>query len=599
MSTNKRKQLNILVIIIVGASAFAMLLLGVLFKPQSRKGLDMGEVEAINEGWVLRNYRGNDDKLVELPVKLKAEPDEVLLFMHRLPDGVYEDKVLMFDTKFQNVRVFIGELKVYENGVLNNQKLMRNSVPATNIVDLSYAQPGDIVSIYISSGYKSYSGAMSNVYIGSRGAVVSSILKKHAISFVMSLILVVLAIIFAIVLICLGNKYVDRGKTGYALGFIGIAALWLLLENPIMQLITNNSFGIYVSAVILLLLMPIIYMMYQFSLTNQKRYARIYEIGIYAFGINLLAAVIFQLLSVCDFATYTVAAKGLMICGLMAVTGMLYLSDELQTDKKLRINLYSNILLLAAVLLELILSRFGFYAAVDGLAFGLGLYIYLIILVIVAEKGIIYEIDKNIAKTAEDMEKEKVKAVKNINTGLIYRALALAAGKLKANNMSEGKLIYDTSIYMKCNIRATTDHAIVDFEEELEYIRAYLGIQSKRYPKLDITIEDKVTEFKVPYNTIEPLVENAIENGLLRVGEEGRFVLRSYERLDCFAIQIVDNGQGISPDKLFVSGVSAYRELKEILKDMCGAGIELKCKRDKGSIITVKIPKDGFVIKDE
>ena len=186
----------------------------------------------------------------------------------------------MFDTKFQNVRVFIGELKVYENGVLNNQKLMRNSVPATNIVDLSYAQPGDIVSIYISSGYKSYSGAMSNVYIGSRGAVVSSILKKHAISFVMSLILVVLAIIFAIVLICLGNKYVDRGKTGYALGFIGIAALWLLLENPIMQLITNNSFGIYVSAVILLLLMPIIYMMYQFSLTNQKRYARIYEIGI-------------------------------------------------------------------------------------------------------------------------------------------------------------------------------------------------------------------------------------------------------------------------------------------------------------------------------
>ena len=85
--------------------------------------------------------------------------------------------------------------------------------------------------------------------------------------------------------------------------------------------------------------------MYQFSLTNQKRYARIYEIGIYAFGINLLAAVIFQLLSVCDFATYTVAAKGLMICGLMAVTGMLYLSDELQTDKKLRINLYSNILL--------------------------------------------------------------------------------------------------------------------------------------------------------------------------------------------------------------------------------------------------------------
>ena len=74
-------------------------------------------------------------------------------------------------------------------------------------------------------------------------------------------------------------------------------------------------------------------------------------------------------------------------------------------------------------------------------------------------------------------------------------------------------------------------------------------------------------------------------------------MLRSYERLDCFAIQIVDNGPGIGPDKMF-TGKKQYKEIKKQLKTACGAAIEIKTKQDKGTILTVKVPKEGYIVKE-
>ena len=138
---------------------------------------------------------------------------------------------------------------------------------------------------------------------------------------------------------------------------------------------------------------------------------------------------------------------------------------------------------------------------------------------------------------------------------------------------------------------------MVSFSRELEYIKAYLGIQYKRNDNLEALVEDKVVDFDVPFNTIEPLVENAVVNGALKSENNGRIVVRSYERLDCFAIQIVDNGKGIGPDKKF-TGKQSFKTIKKRLGSMCGATVEIKNKPDKGTILTIKIPKDGYIIKE-
>ena len=64
-----------------------------------------------------------------------------------------------------------------------------------------------------------------------------------------------------------------------------------------------------------------------------------------------------------------------------------------------------------------------------------------------------------------------------------------------------------------------------------------------------------------------------------------------------FAIQIVDNGNGVSPVKKF-RAKQDFRGLQKQLKSSVGALIEVRTKPDKGTILTVKIPKQGYVIKE-
>jgi LytS/YehU family sensor histidine kinase len=307
--------------------------------------------------------------------------------------------------------------------------------------------------------------------------------------------------------------------------------------------------------------------------------------------------VVFQFLDVCDFNTYVVFVKVLITLGLVGLTGIMYLSDEGGSGRGVYSGFVANAVLTVGSILEAILSIFKFYSAYDGIVLQISIYIFLVLLVVTVEKGIISEMSQSAKIAINEIEQEKDMAIKNVNTDLIFKALAQAAGRLKANNMPEGKLVYDTSVYMKCNLRAAADRQLVPFKQELEYIKAYLGIQTKRFKDLDVSVEDKISNFKVPYNTIEPIVENSVENGALKSASSGRFVLRSYERLDCYAIQIVDNGPGISPEKEFYGNVD-YKTVKKRLKSECQAVVDVKCRPGKGMIITVKIPKDGYVIKE-
>jgi hypothetical protein len=593
----KLKQLNMLVLIIVGVSMLLMIILAFFMKPDNQKKIQGGKLTEFNSNWVIANYQDDASAVVNLPLKMDAPVGETVLLMHVVPENMTNDSVIAFQTEFQNVQVYIGDTMVYENGVMNNQKLMKNAVPCLNVVPLSGASAGDVISIYIQSGYKKYSGKLNSIYYGTSGDVSSWIIEQNGMAFVFSIVLLVVVILLGISLIVANDVKVDKRKSGYAFGFVLAVVLWSIFNNPMMQLVTKNTFGVYMTAMILLLVMPVLYLMYRRCGTTKKRFAQIYEIAIYVFGVNLLTGVVFQLLDVCDFATYVVFVKVLIVLALIGLTGIMYLSDEAVTENGVSVEFVANVVLTAGSLLEALLSIFKFYSSYDGIVLQISLYIFLVMLVVSVEKGIISEMSQSAEIAINEISQEKDMAVKNINTALIFKALAQAAGRLKANNMPEGKLVYDTSVYMKCNLRAATDRQLVPFKEELDYIRAYLGIQTKRFKDLDVTVEDKISNFKVPYNTIEPLVENSVENGALKSASAGRFVLRSYERLDCYAVQIVDNGPGISPDKEFCGNVD-YKTVKKRLKSECQAVVDVKCRSGKGMIITVKIPKDGYVIKE-
>ena len=596
MNEKKLRQLNILTLIAVLAGVICMVVFSFVLAPKERNRIGTDNLVKMNDRWVLKNYQGNDDKLITLPVSLDVKTGETVTIMSQVPDDVGSSSVLMFYTEFQNVIVMLNDNKIYSNGVLNDQKLLKNAVPCYNVVSLKQAKAGDVITIYMASAYKHYSGEIGSIYYGTAGGAVTELVKSDGISFVLGVTLLVVTILLFVSLIIIRDVEVDKKKAYYAFGFVLCAVLWVLSGNSLIQLMTGNNFAVYMSGSVLILLMPILYLMYQSCFAINSRFARIFEIGIYVYAINFLVGIVFQMLSVCDFAAYIIFTKALITFGIITLCVLMYLVGA-HKDKELKGNFVANVVIAASSILEAILSLFRFYEPYDGVVLQIGIYVFIVLLVIYVERTVIHEMNRQKDMAINSIGIEKEKAVKNINTAFIYSALNQVMTELKDKDREHSRMIYDASMYMKYNIDTLTITNMVSFSRELEYIKAYLGIQYKRNDNLEALVEDKVVDFDVPFNTIEPLVENAVVNGALKSGTNGRIVVRSYERLDCFAIQIVDNGKGIGPDKKF-TGKQSFKTIKKRLSSMCGATVEVKSKPDKGTILTIKIPKDGYIIKE-
>ena len=587
----------ILVVAVILMAIASAVLFTTKFSPMDENKITGADITDISTNWILRDYRGEADQLIDLPADIEAEPGETILIMHKVPDDVSETSVLLFETQFQNIVVTVGQEKVYSNGVLTNQTYMQNAVPCQNIISIGTAKPGDIVSIYIASAYGKYSGSIGSIYYGTKGDAIANIIKENGVGFIIAITLVIVTILLGISLVFMKNVNVDKRKSMYAFGFILLTAFWCITGNPIVELFIGNVFGVYMTNIIILLAMPIIYIMHQRCFAVKRRFAKIFEIAMYIYAINFLTGLVFQFMKVCDFASYEAFTKILITVGLVLLSGIMYLAADTYSDKTIYSNLFANLILTVACVAEGVLSWFDFYLPYDGLALQTGVYIFLILLVVATQKGIIKEMNREKEQAISHVEHERDDMIKNINTSLIYSGMNIAVNSLKDNDRENSRLVYDTSMYMKYNLMAIGDKDLVPFSQELEYIKAYLGIMKRKHPELEIAVEDKVTDFMVPFNTIEPLVENAVVMGALKAESGSRIVFRSYERLDCYAIQIVDNGKGIGPDKRF-AGKQSFKTIRKRIKSGCKGAVEVKTKPDKGTIVTVKLPKEGFIIKE-
>ena len=95
---------------------------------------------------------------------------------------------------------------------------------------------------------------------------------------------------------------------------------------------------------------------------------------------------------------------------------------------------------------------------------------------------------------------------------------------------------------------------VVTLQDELELIQAYIGIMQKRFSNIstiDINIESKLMECLIPKLSLQPLVENALNHGILhKQDSDGRLVITANAENDKLLIIIKDNGHGMDKEQL-------------------------------------------------
>lgn len=105
------------------------------------------------------------------------------------------------------------------------------------------------------------------------------------------------------------------------------------------------------------------------------------------------------------------------------------------------------------------------------------------------------------------------------------------------------------------------DREIVTLEEEIQFLMAYVNLQSIRYPNIpsvQILGWEEFSNVFVPKFLLQPFVENSIRHGLAGVNYLGEIIIEIQKNENNICIVITDNGRGITPHRLWELNHDCY-----------------------------------------
>jgi two-component system, sensor histidine kinase YesM len=139
-----------------------------------------------------------------------------------------------------------------------------------------------------------------------------------------------------------------------------------------------------------------------------------------------------------------------------------------------------------------------------------------------------------------------------INPHFLYNTLYSIKG-LSDMGMNKEASSMITALSNFFRISISRGKEIISLEEELAHIKNYLIIQEMRYGddfSYQIQIDPSLLKYKIVKLTLQPLIENAIYHGVKQKRGKGEIIVNGYESEDHIYLEVVDNGSGISHDRL-------------------------------------------------
>jgi sensor histidine kinase YesM len=109
---------------------------------------------------------------------------------------------------------------------------------------------------------------------------------------------------------------------------------------------------------------------------------------------------------------------------------------------------------------------------------------------------------------------------------------------------------------------------------------------------MTFTFEMNSEDFCIPALTIQPIVENAIKHGLMKLPKGGVIQVVSYETDTDYCISVTDDGVGFDTSALQEDRKHVgLRNIRERLKVMVNGTLKIESEKGVGTKVLIKIPK--------
>jgi two-component system sensor histidine kinase YesM len=144
----------------------------------------------------------------------------------------------------------------------------------------------------------------------------------------------------------------------------------------------------------------------------------------------------------------------------------------------------------------------------------------------------------------------QIKALQaQISPHFLFNTLQMMVGIAEVNNVPDMKWICQ-SLSDMYRYNMNIDNEWVYLRDEIKHIRNYLVIINKRYIgtiRFHLSIETTAYEWRIPKLILQPIVENAVEHGLIpRIGSRKllKMVVRADRKNGNLIIRVLYNTSG-------------------------------------------------------
>ena len=594
------RQLHIIIVFLIVSA----MLLGTLLVVRKDSSIFMrGKVsglDSFSDGWIAsyetlddakwRKYGETEDnskkkiitEVLNLPNSFAVKANNYVSLSHKLPDFSDDKQYMVFYSKNQYIMITVNKEVIYETDEADLEFPF-------HVVPVDYQYRNSTVTIKVKNEKKD-NVTFDEIRIGNYTELLSAAIKENGWFVFYGLFLVILSIAVFVISYSIKTDITKKYMLNYIGGEAVVAGLLFIVESTLFRTLIRWELINYFLRSALIIIVSVMHLLVIRSLIKKTRILPVFDIGAVFYSIEFISVVIFAWFRLISIDLVYLITIILAVSGLIIYTMLIGSVSYDYRQRQERPVFISNLILVCGVIFEMII----YITNADNLASGIpiitGSLIYFVILVVYGIRNALFiDTPKDNPDDTEKIVRQQV--IESFNPNLLFASFQTLQSLIKNGSENSTKMIYYISVYVMNNLKAMSNRGeIIPFNEELEHIMAYLNLQRTRNNKFSFVLESKVKDFKIPRNTIEPLVENAVKYGIAGKNNTGNVVLRSYTREDGYAIQIIDNGIGFDDKNLKKTSPTSIKSLFELLEVKCQAKTEIISKEGKGTVITIILP---------
>ena len=181
-----------------------------------------------------------------------------------------------------------------------------------------------------------------------------------------------------------------------------------------------------------------------------------------------------------------------------------------------------------------------------------------------------------------------------IRPHFIYNTLGSIEQLCELDPPKAGELVHNFAKYLRGNFGELDNPKPILMSQEMEHVHHYISIESVRFPDMTFSFEMRSEDFSLPALTVQPIVENAIKHGLMKLQKGGSIRVISYETETDYCICVEDDGVGFDTSKLLdEKNHIGIRNIRDRLEVMVGGTLEIESTQGVGTKVLITIPKEG------